>query len=221
MKLKAFCSYLPSPIPLIKWVTATGDTHTHMHVETWMSGSDPFYLLIWLSFPCPAALGHSNPSRRLAPLSPTQRQVGGMEGNSAVRDRVCACQLAAALCYSSGIWGEALPFLGLSPFLLNEEQSTSDNPADCFHGSRQWRSSTTPCITQPALRKLPRGAGLVSYSTHLPTDLGLDWDTHCQQERALSFAHTVPKTPLCSRGPGMTMASRLPHSHVAPITYFS
>lgn len=181
MKLKAFCSYLPSPIPLIKWVTATGDTHTHMHVETWMSGSDPFYLLIWLSFPCPAALGHSNPSRRLAPLSPTQRQVGGMEGNSAVRDRVCACQLAAALCYSSGIWGEALPFLGLSPFLLNEEQSTSDNPADCFHGSRQWRSSTTPCITQPALRKLP---GEQDLSVTPPIS---------QQTLALTGTHTVSK----------------------------
>lgn len=41
------------------------------------------------------------------------------------------------------------------------------------------------------------GTRLLSYSTHLPADLGLDWDTPCLG-RALSFAHFVPKTPLLS-----------------------
>lgn len=54
----------------------------------------------------------------------------------------------------------------------------------------------------------------------LPTDLGLDQDRPCQG-RAPSLAHSVPKTPLLSRGPGCLWDPGLPRSQLAPFTYFS
>lgn len=154
-----------------------------------LGGSEARMLGFWP--PLPADLAPSSLSCCSGPSScsgllfhPTHRQVRGTGGNPTVGPR-------------RESWGHLaitnLPLLQLcalrrraQPLCLSEGGRAPRMLLETLPGTRDRAASSLSLLPGHCL-----GAGLPSYSTHLPTGLGLGQDTP-GQGRAPSFAHSIP-----------------------------